>query len=806
MSAPGLTVDDKHRILSVDPHEVLDDLDVGIVVVAPDGYLEYVNDAYLKLFGFTRRELSRFETLDALIHCYATEGDHLNGRREQVSIRQRYRRREAFRFERGSPRTGRDVLVDVSPTRTGGLIIKNFDVTERRSAERRAERERRYVEITLGSMSQGLCLFDADNVLRVANQRFYEFLDLPPERLPVGTPMDAILRYSDDTDGTRATFRRELLARMENQAFERERPDGTVIEVVGKALPDNSFVSVYSDITKRRQAEAQLDRRAQEMLVTIDTIGDLGIGICFFDRDKRLGVANARYYELTELDPKTFPIGTHIGELFRFNAERGEYGEGDTDTHVAKRLALVERMVPHRFQRISASGKVLEIAGAPLDQGGFVSVYVDITEKVAYQKSIEDEKLVLERTLNSLDEGVTLFDGELILRATNESFYRIMGIPADRFPVGSTFGDYIRFNAERGEYGDVDIEELVRRREGTARDLRGHRFERKRPDGTTVEIRGGPLPTGGFISIYTDVTQQRLAEQNLIDAKDNAERALDELRATQHALVQVEKMAALGRLVAGIAHEVNTPVGNTYTAASTAAVALAEMKEKTTEKKIRKRDLDAFFDSMEEGFEIILGNSLIAHDLIQGFKQVAVDRTTSDRRQFNLSTLIDELLLTLRPQIRRRPHLIQKHAPGDIIMDSYPGPLHQVMTNIVSNALDHAFDDGEEGEIEIRATRTDGDMVVLTVSDDGRGISREHLGKVFDPFFTTRMGSGGTGLGLHIAFSIVTGILGGRITVDSTVGAGTTFRIAIPAAAPEPDQPRDDITRRLQALDGGTHD
>ena len=204
---------------------------------------------------------------------------------------------------------------------------------------------------------------------------------------------------------------------------------------------------------------------------------------------------------------------------------------------------------------------------------------------------------------------------------------------------------------------------------------------------------------------------------------------------------------------------------------------------------LRRSTLEAFVNRVERGSEIAVRNLQRANELITSFKQVAIDQTSVQRRQFLLAEVVDEILLTMQPTLKRVPFKINCRVPRDLAMDSYPGPLGQVLTNLLTNALNHAFEGRTEGRIEILAAREGIDQVCLQVADDGAGIPPELIGRIFDPFVTSKLGRGGSGLGLHIVWNTVTAVLGGSIAVDSAPGEGTRFRITVPLVAPRQSPP-----------------
>ena len=277
-----------------------------------------------------------------------------------------------------------------------------------------------------------------------------------------------------------------------------------------------------------------------------------------------------------------------------------------------------------------------------------------------------------------------------------------------------------------------------------------------------------------------------LAAEIEMKSKANAEleHALDILRRTQAQLVQSEKMASLGALVAGVAHEINTPVGIGVTAASTLQARAAQIRQKYEKDGLTRSELERFLTTANESGEIILNNLQRAADLIQSFKRVAVDQSSNERRLFNLRIYIGEVLQSLAPKLKTAGHVVTVDCPQGIELDSYPGVLAQILTNFISNSLLHAFGHGQKGHITISASLAD-DIVILRCADDGVGVPAEVLARIFDPFFTTKRGSGGTGLGLHIVFNLVTKTLGGTISADSAPGQGLAITIRLPRVAIE---------------------
>jgi signal transduction histidine kinase len=281
---------------------------------------------------------------------------------------------------------------------------------------------------------------------------------------------------------------------------------------------------------------------------------------------------------------------------------------------------------------------------------------------------------------------------------------------------------------------------------------------------------------------------RRKAEHELRASKERAEQALLDLREAQQNLIAAEKLAALGGLVAGVAHEVNNPIGISLTVASSFARRCEDFAEEVDRGPLRRSRLAEFLDTGRDAASQLVANLQRAGELVQSFKQVAVDRSLADRRQFDLRESTDQIVASLRPVLKKAQVALTIDVPAGILMESYPGAYGQVLTNLFLNSVVHGFPDGRSGHITVEASESDGDVDIL-VADDGVGMSEQTQRRALDPFFTTRRNEGGTGLGLHIIFNLVTQQLGGRLSFESRLGWGTRFRISVPRVAPGELQP-----------------
>jgi signal transduction histidine kinase len=276
------------------------------------------------------------------------------------------------------------------------------------------------------------------------------------------------------------------------------------------------------------------------------------------------------------------------------------------------------------------------------------------------------------------------------------------------------------------------------------------------------------------VELFQEVQQRtRELSQSLVD-----------LRTAKDQLVQTEKFAALGQLVAGIAHEINTPVGNSLTVASTFINKTDRFEADVASGNVRRSMLNEYIAASQEAASQIMGNLNRAVDLIQTFKEVAGDGHSSDRRGFDIGQVTEQIVRGLRAGLRSHDLTFRVDCEPDLAINSYPGPYGQVVTNLVLNSAVHAFPDQTRGSIHIATRAFDKDHVEISISDDGCGMNQEVQRRAFDPFFTTRRDQRRVGLGLHIVYNIVTSRLGGRIDLDTKPGEGTRIRMIVPREAP----------------------
>ncbi len=431
---------------------------------------------------------------------------------------------------------------------------------------------------------------------------------------------------------------------------------------------------------------------------------------------------------------------------------------------------------------LSNSGTVVrDEAGEVVRYEGTVR---DITDQKRAEDAIAEGRWLLQQVIDTVPAVINVKDRALRYVLMNRYTAGIFGVePTDA--IGRTTADLMSLaGAQKTDENDKRVlqegrelgfyEEEYRDSSGNLRQWLVNKLPLLNADGEIENI----------VTVALDIGDRKRGELEMSKAKDAAEAALRNLRETQNSLIETEKLAALGRLVAGVAHEVNNPVGISLTVASSLERKTALFTDDVARGDLRRSALNEFLATSRDASSQLVANLNRAAELIQSFKQVAADRNYSDQRTFDLGDLTEQVVLSLRPGLRKQNLTLTVDCQPDLIMNSYPGPYGQVLTNLFLNSVAHAFPDGEPGAVDIQVREFGEDNVEILFSDNGCGMSLDVRRRAFDPFFTTRRDQGGTGLGLHIVYSIVTSRLGGRLDLESEPDGGTRIQIILPRVAP----------------------
>ncbi|MCB1909854.1 MAG: PAS-domain containing protein [Rhodocyclaceae bacterium] len=816
-----------------------------------------------------------------------------------------------------------------------GAIETVQDITERKLAEQQLEQRNATLRALIDNMPSGISLVNGELELVAWNERFLALLDLPAslfEQAPVR--VEDIYRfnarrgeYGDGDVEAQVAALMASAAQIAGGARERSRPGGTTLEIRTAPMNGGGFVSIYTDITARKAAEAAQRLQSAYLAAVIDHLPQ---GISVFDHELRLKHWNGRLSEICDLPAEFLHADARFEDLVRIPAARGEYGPGSPEEHVERLRSLALQFEPHSFERARPNGKAHLVDGRPMVVdgriAGFVTTYTDITERRRNERLLERQRAELEAAQCTAHIGSWRWPATAARPECSAEMLRLLGVdeivprhalrrflrrvlPAERATLVAAVralvasgerldgvwrlggedrkqlflrlvanverhrdgriiaysgiaqdvtelrkaedalrasGEMLKTIFEQGPVplalvridsevmvmanrawrqlfaaeqavvvghtlGSVDIwrdrETWTRLRE---RLRRGHDivdFEAAliRHDGgelvceisgRAVEVEGDPLMLASFV----DVTEERRIraeiealnaslENRVWERTSELRSANEHLAKAMRQLVQAEKLASLGGLVAGIAHELNTPLGNATTVASALRERVVRFGDDAASGRMRRSTLKEFVSGCDEATVLLERNVNRAARQVAHFKQVAVDQASERRRRFDLRTTIEEVVSALSPQLRHSRHAVRIEIDEGIELDSFPGPLEQIVTNLVENALIHGFDGDDAGVIRIVAANDGGPTVAIEICDDGRGMTREVRDRAFDPFYTTRLGKGGSGLGLYIVFNLVTSVLGGSITLTSEPGHGTCFHVDMPRVAPEARQP-----------------
>ena len=427
------------------------------------------------------------------------------------------------------------------------------------------------------------------------------------------------------------------------------------------------------------------------------------------------------------------------------------------------------------------------------NEAQILSMTVDMTDQKRAEAALRTSEATLRSLFSAVPVGLVTLQNR-VFRSVNQGFCQIVGYCREDL-VGQSSRRLYASDQEFEQTGYLLYAALWKEGLGYTET----RFLHADGAWRDVSLHAAPLQpddrSAGVAVAIQDITERKRTEEELHQYREHLEelvaertaaleRANAELRQAMAQLVQSEKLAALGNLVAGIAHELNTPIGNAVMLASTLADQERSFRARMATG-LSRSALHGFVEAVRENSDILQRNLQRAAELISSFKQVAVDQASYQRRSFALDEVVREIALALKPRLRRSPAVLEINITADLRLDSFPGPLGQVLMNLIQNALVHAFDGRTAGCIRIESRPAGPGRLGLRISDDGNGIAPAHLSRIFEPFFTTRLGQGGSGLGLHIVYNLVTGPLGGTIEAHSVPGHGTEFLLELPLSAPQ---------------------
>jgi PAS domain S-box-containing protein len=546
--------------------------------------------------------------------------------------------------------------------------------------------------------------------------------------------------------------------------------------------PSGEIVGVNvaaEEITERKRAEAALQASELQFRTLADNISQFAWTA---DANGWIYWYNKRWHDYTGTTPEDMEgwgwqkvhHPEHVERVVRRIKESFEGGTPWEDTFPLRGADgsyrwFLSRALPIRNE----AGEVVRWFGTN----------TDITKQIEAEKALQASERQFHTLADSIPQLVWMADASGRIYWLNNHWHEYTGTsavetgPHDWQPIlaPASLDEARNRWAQALEAGTaLEMELSLRGRDGQYRPFLTR----------AIPLRDSAAAIYGWIGTHIDISERKRSEQEIRSARDAAEAALRNLQETQNFLIEAEKLAALGRLVAGVAHEINNPVGTSLTVASALERKTAMFAAEVAQGNLKRSSLNEFLEISREASSQLVTNLNHAAELIHSFKQVATDRNHPNQRVFDLGDLTEQVFMSLRPSLRKQNLTLNVECQSDLAMNSYPGPYGQVLTNLFLNAVAHAFPDGKGGTVDIKVLASGKDNVEIVFSDDGCGMSLGVRRKAFDPFFTTRCDRGGTGLGLHIVHSIVTNCLGGRVSLDSEPGEGTTIQLVLPRVAP----------------------
>ena len=648
----------------------------------------------------------------------------------------------------------------------GGFVATYTDITERKRAETAIRKSEEQLSGMLENTPIGALIVSDDSRQLFVNSRYAEMHGTPRDTL-VGEIGQNVYVRQEDGDQIRRDFDR--LGYASNVEVELRRGDGSAYWAILNMVPTEfdgrraRMVWLF-DISGLMQAEQAL---AEQKTIADAVLTNMDQGVILYDRAMKVRAFNEQARALWNFPPELLVEGVSNDQLLDHLAEAGEFGEGDYTEALEAAKERARSHEAHVAERPMSNGTVIEIRRRPTPDGGFVATHSDITERKRAEQTMARQRELLETTLESMDQGITMFDSDLNLVAHNERFVEIMNFPPDAFHPGLPYIELARIAARRGEYGPGDPEELARQRTEDARSYDSGRFERSQPGGVFLDIRRTMVPTGGFVSTFTDITDRKRMELELVEAREAAEDAAK----------------AKADFLATMSHEIRTPMNG--------VMSMAEILDQTR----LTADQKSMTKTIRQSADALL---TVINDILD-FSKIEAGKLDIEAIPFDLIDVVESAADLLAPRAEEKSLDllvdIDPDVPGKLIGD--PSRIRQIMLNLASNAIKFT----EEGRVEFRvrlveeSTGPTGSIRVrIEVTDTGIGLTEEQKGKLFQAFAqadsSTSRKFGGTGLGLSICRRLCE-MMHGEIDVESQPGDGSTFWFELPFT-PDADTLRPD--------------
>lgn len=792
-------------------------MEQGISFFDADLKVVVFNRRFLEILGLPMDRFQPGDSFEKMIRFNAERGDYGPGDvEEQVRSRVELARRfEAHCFERVRP-DGTVIEVRGAPVPGGGLLTTYTDITERKRSEKRALQEaldaaRAQLNATLESVSAGIGLYDRDDRLVMVNSRYRELYPGLADVIRIGATFEQIVQAAAergivaDAVGRREAWFEERLARHRNPGgpFQQQQVDGRWIQIDERRTADGGVVAVFTDVSELKRREEDLAaaiRDKDALLAEFNTVMDtIEYGVLFLAPDLRMRLTNRAFVEMWHFPGELLATHADFRELMNYVAAYGGYAQptGELQDYLQERYEAVKRGDIAPVDLRLSDGRVLEYQCKSLPDGGRMVTYFDITAYRRTEEALKQSEQRFKDFTSSSSDWIWEMGPDLRFTFVSERMLAITRLrPAD--VIGKT----------REEFGGGSDNDKAWRQHMD--DLRAHRpfknfrYAVKTGEGGTVwiSVSGLPIETadgafGGYRGTASDVTDEVRRERELREAKERAEQALVALKQAQTNLVHAEKLALLGQLVAGIAHEIMNPLNFVNNFAGLSVELLAEMKDQlevgvASLKAEKRAEVEDLFAMLEGNLRKIREHGNRADGIVKSM--LAHSREgPAEKRPADINALIEESLgLAYHGARAQDPGfnavLERDLDPAAGPVEMVPQDISRVLLNLFSNGF-HATQERLEQDAAANyrptlrvSTRRIDHAVEIRVRDNGTGIPTAVIKKIFTPFFTTKPPGKGTGLGLSLSYDIVVHQHGGTFDVDTLPGDYAEFTVRLPCA------------------------
>jgi signal transduction histidine kinase len=741
----------------------LDNISQGLVVLDSNFVVTIVNPAFLSLFNLEKDAVIPGMEYEDVLELLARNGEYAkDGITPEDAVSRRMDAVRKTEFNRTQHRRPNGTLISrlARSMPDGGRVSTYTDITEETQAGEDARQKTELLQMTQNYMGQGICMFTKDLKILNFNQHWAELFDLPPEVAKIGTTFSDFIYFlasrGDYGPGDIDTLAQERLDRiLSNESYlgEYKGRKGQIIAIWRMPTPEGGFVTTYTDVTERRQAQYKLD---QESRLLETTFAAMSQGFMVFDEANHLVRSNARCEEILELPEDYLQPGIGYNAIVRHLAEVGDYGDigGDVDVEamVAERNRLFDPRTEHIHERTRPNGRDIVTHRSPMPDGGFVATFTDITEIKQAQKEANEKSALLETAFSNMGQGFAVYDSDLRLAAVNDKHIEWCGAPAETMKIGVSYEDVMRARAERGDFGDDNIESAIAALVGAMR-----RGEPNAPlrifDGRVIQSQRAVLPDGGTVTTYTDITELKQVENNLIQAKEEAEGA----------------NKAKTEFLANMSHELRTPLN--------AIIGFSEIMDNAIFGPMGEPRYEEYVQSINESGVHLLN---LINDILD-LSRIEVGQFELEDDTVDLCAVIETCLILTREEAGRSQTQIHFTKP-----DAFPlfagdkRRLKQILINLLQNSIKFT---PENGNVHISLNHEAGKGICLVVKDNGIGMSKEDIPRVMERFNQGESGLQrkyeGAGLGLPMVKNLVE-LHGGELLIASEPGKGITVTVKLP--------------------------